>query len=102
MSPAMIWGDFDGDGARDWAAQIVAERDGGERHAFVFLDRGDSTEPLLLFRGGSDFDALYLVPAGEDVYDSTAAGWWRVPRDAIGVMRGDSAFVYEIEADVEP
>lgn len=113
MSAAVIWGDFDGDGVLDRAAQIAVGPQAhaapttspptAERLVFAFLDRGDSTEALLLFRGGTDRDALYVIEAGEETFDSTAAGgrgaWVRTLREAIGVVRGDSAEVYEIETE---
>jgi hypothetical protein len=97
MSPAVIWGDFDGDGTLDHAAQIAYRDSAGalRRGVFAFLAGGlteDSVEVVELLPDGTRADALFLIPAGEATRDSSVEdGWRRAPRDAIGLAHGDSA-----------
>jgi hypothetical protein len=96
FQPNFLWGDFDGDGRRDYAIEITHPGPKGEQRMVVlaFLRRGEGFEEHLLETGISTLD-VYLWPhrAGERDFDFEREREFRYRHDAIGVVYGEVAGV---------
>ncbi len=95
--PNFVWGDFDGDGNRDYAVYIQHHQESGENKRLIiaFLRRGNLYQQHLL-KGGSDF--IWLVRKGTRQFDFDTGKYFRQKHDAIidvTIEKGATTYVYE-------
>lgn len=84
-SPSLLAGDFDQDGERDWAVQIVTAR--GRQVALALMRRGARWELHTLAEDAPDpFRYLLLYQKGDKDFDFRTLKPFRHTRDAIGLM----------------
>ena len=91
FSPALVWGDFDGDGSRDYG---VAIQQGERRYTLAFLARGSGFGRFVLEPGG--WNILGVAVKGETV-PRFAQGTVTLQNDALIGLKCESssvAYVY--------
>ncbi len=92
FDPNFIMGDFDGNGKRDYAIQIVH---GGKRIVLAFLKKGNFFKKYVLETSPEPNPDIYLwlLKKGEKDYDYEAEKEFFYPTDAIGVIYFEKAGV---------
>jgi len=95
--PNLVWGDFDGDGNRDYAVYIQHHQESGEkkRSILAFLRRGKLYQQHLLMGGGN---YIWLVEKGTVQYDYDTGEYFRQKHDAVvdvTIEKGAVTYIYE-------
>jgi|GEM_PF-471579 len=89
--PNVIWGDFNADGAKDYAVQITRGDPRDDRVVIAFLSRDNSFDPYILESGlRPDFSptesCLCLYRKDQEDYDYDTDRHFRYPADSVGVI----------------
>jgi len=97
-SPSFALGDFDHDGKRDYAVQIVLKTPGQEEQIIIaFLTRGDRFEEIIVQSMGIDpTSSLWTARASVD--EAGAAAEKSVAKDVLmvlGGVAGDTTYSYD-------
>lgn len=83
--PSLIEADFDGDGRKDYAVQILTKRD--RQRVAVFLQRGSGWQTVWLADDAPDrFTCLALYRKGEKDFDFERMRPFRYGMDSLGVL----------------
>lgn len=84
-SPGLVAADFDQDGEKDWAVQVITPR--GRQVTVALLRRGGRWELHALSEDAPDpFRYLLLFEKGDKDFDFRTLKPFRHTRDAVGVM----------------
>ena len=98
-NPNLIAGDFDGNGLRDYAIQIITLSSGQrERRVVVYLRRGKGYRHRTLATGEPTGELfLLLMPRGTKDYSYSRHRHFRYKLDSIGVFseKGGSSYFYK-------